>query len=248
LKDDEAKAVALAGRLQEIFGRDNFFVELQDHGIAEQRRTTPQLIELARRLGAPLVATNDSHYTRPGDAVAHDALLCVQTGSTIDDPKRFKFSSDQHWLKTAAEMRYLFRDVPEACDNTLWIAERANVEITFGQPKLPRIPLPDGYTSDDDYLRHLTLEGAKVRYGEPVPSEVMARVDFELGVIGSMGFSAYFLVVWDLIRHARESGIRVGPGRGSAAGCCVSYCLKITDLDPIKYDLLFERFLNPGRK
>ncbi len=248
LNGDEKKAVDLAGRLQEIFGRDHLFVELQDHGMAEQQRTNPQLIEIARRIGAPLLATNDSHYTHQADSVAHDALLCVQTGSTIDDPNRFKFRSDQHWLKTAAEMRHLFRDVPEACDNTLWIAERAHVEIEFGHPKLPRIPLPDGFDSDDAYLRHLTYEGAKRLYRDPVPQEVSERLDNELRVISDMGFSAYFLVVWDLIRHARDSDIRVGPGRGSAAGSCVSYCLRITDLDPLACGLIFERFLNYGRK
>ncbi|HET6916446.1 MAG TPA: DNA polymerase III subunit alpha, partial [Acidimicrobiales bacterium] len=242
------KATTLAARLQDIFGRESLFVELQDHGIPEQHRTNPDLIRLAQRINAPLLATNDSHYVSRSDAEAHDALLCVQTGSVKDDPKRFKFHGDEHYLKTAAEMRHLFRDYPEACDNTLWIAERANVEIEFGKPKLPSFPRPEGFDDADSYLRHLTLEGAAQRYGKPLPSVVVERLDYELGVISSMGFSDYFLVVWDLIRYARESGIRVGPGRGSAAGCCVAYCLRIVDLDPIKYDLLFERFLNPGRK
>ena len=205
--------------------------------------------------GAPLLATNDSHYTHREDAVAHDALLCVQTGATIDDPKRFKFEGTEHYLKSAAEMRHLFAEVPEACDNTLLIAERANVEIEFGRPSLPEFPVPDDFTGDTyeeramAYLRHLTYRAAPhERYGNPLPAEARARLDYELGVIGEMGFAAYFLVVWDLIRYARESGIRVGPGRGSAAGCCVAYCLRIVDLDPIRYDLFFERFLNPGRK
>jgi DNA polymerase-3 subunit alpha len=248
LEGDAAKAAARAGRLQDIFGRENLFVELQDHGLDAQRRTNPQLIELARKLGAPLLATNDSHYTSRADHIAHDALLCVQTNSSMDDPKRFKFEGEEHYLKSAGEMRELFRDWPEACDNTLWIAERANVEIEFGKPELPSFPLPPEFDDDAAYLRHLTLEGAERRYGAPVPEHVRARVDYELGVISDMGFAAYFLVVWDLIRHAREKGIRVGPGRGSAAGCCVAYCLGIVDLDPIRYDLLFERFLNPGRK
>jgi DNA polymerase-3 subunit alpha len=247
------KAHELAGRLQDIFGRDNLFVELQDHGLDSQRRTNPLLLDMARRLRAPVLATNDSHYTNHADHVAQDALLCVQTGSTIDDPNRFKFGSDQHYLKTAAEMRHLFRDVPEACDNSLWIAERADVEIKFGEAQLPSFPVPDGFADEDAYLRHLTYEGARQRYARdgsdaPLPREVVDRVDYELSVIKDMGFSAYFLVVWDLIRFARERGIRVGPGRGSAAGCCVAYCLRIVDLDPIRYDLLFERFLNPGRK
>jgi DNA polymerase III subunit alpha len=248
LNGDEERALKLAGRLQDIFGRENLFVELQDHGLDKQKLTNPKLVEIARRLNAPLLATNDSHYTHRKDAVAHDALLCVQTGSPMDDPKRFKFEGDEHYLKSALEMRQLFRELPEACDNTLWIAERANVEIEFGKPELPRFDVPPGFATEDEYLRHLTLEGARRRYGDALPPEVTGRIDYELGVIADMGFSAYFLVVWDLIRYARERRIRVGPGRGSAAGCCVAYCLQIVDLDPIRYDLLFERFLNPGRK
>jgi DNA polymerase-3 subunit alpha len=248
LKGNTERAATLAARLQDIFGRESLFVELQDHGLDEQRRTNPELIRLAQRIGAPLLATNDSHYVSRHDAEAHDALLCVQTGSFRDDPKRFKFHGDEHYLKTAAEMRHLFRDYPEACDNTLWIAERADVEIEFGKPKLPSFPRPEGFADAVSYLRHLTYEGAGQRYGAPLPDEVRERLDFELGVISNMGFSDYFLVVWDLIRHAREQGIRVGPGRGSAAGCCVAYCLRIVDIDPIRYRLLFERFLNPGRK
>jgi DNA polymerase-3 subunit alpha len=254
LSGDPAEAERRASRLQDIFGRDNLFVELQDHGLADQHRTNPQLMEIARRLNAPLLATNDSHYTHREDAVAHDALLCVQTGALLADSNRFKFEGTEHYLKTANEMRHLFRDVPEACDNTLLIAERADVQIELGKPSLPEFPVPDrftGATYEDRalaYLRDLTMEGARQRYGDPVPAEVMERLGFELSVIGDMGFPAYFLVVWDLIRFARENGIRVGPGRGSAAGCCVAYCLRIVDLDPIRYDLLFERFLNPGRK
>ncbi len=249
LKGDVELAATRAARLQDIFGRDNLFVELQDHGLAEQDKTNPQLIELARRIQAPLLATNDSHYTHRSDALAHDALLCVQTGSQMDDPNRFRFTGDEHYVKTAAEMRHLFRHTEEACDNTLWVAERASVEIELpGQPELPEFPLPAGFTTQGRYLRHLTFEGAAQRYGWPLPANVVERLEHELGVIESMGFSAYFLVVWDLIHHARTNGIRVGPGRGSAAGCCVAYCLRIVDLDPIRYDLLFERFLNPGRK
>jgi DNA polymerase III subunit alpha len=247
LQGDMEGAVTKAGRLQEIFGKDNLFVELQDHGIAEQHKTNPQLLEIARRIGAPLLATNDSHYVHRHDAVAHDALLCVQTGSLMSDPNRFKFHGDEHFLKTASEMRALFDEVPEACDNTLWIAERADVEIDFGKPQLPNFPLPEGFTTDGEYLRHLTFAGAGERWGATLPDEVTERLAYELKVIEDMGFSSYFLIVWDLIAHARRSGIRVGPGRGSAAGCAVAYCLRITDLDPIRYDLLFERFLNPSR-
>jgi len=254
LAGETGEAKALAGRLQDIFGPENLFVELQDHGLPAQHRTNPQLVEIARSIGAPIVATNDSHYCRREDAVAHDALLCVQTGANIEDPKRFKFEGEEYYLKSAAEMRHLFRELPEACDNTLSIAERAAVEIELGTPALPRFPVPEEFRASSyeesatAYLRHLTFAGARERYGEPLPPEVRDRLDYELGVITDMGFPAYFLVVWDLIRYARESGIRVGPGRGSAAGCCVAYCLRIVDLDPIRYGLVFERFLNPGRK
>jgi DNA polymerase-3 subunit alpha len=247
LNGDEKGAVEKAARLQDIFGRDNLFVELQDHGIPAQRETNPKLIEIARRIGAPLIATNDSHYVHRHDHLAHDALLCVQTGATIDDPKRFKFEGEEHYLKPAAEMRHLFRHYPEACDNTLWVAERADVTIEFGKPQLPRFPLPPGFATDTEYLAHVTWEGARARWGQDVPPAAVERLAYELRVIDDMGFSSYFLIVWDLIRHARDSGIRVGPGRGSAAGCAVAYCLRITDLDPIRYDLLFERFLNPSR-
>ncbi|MDQ3293938.1 MAG: DNA polymerase III subunit alpha, partial [Actinomycetota bacterium] len=243
------EALEKAARLQDIFGRDNLFVELQDHGIEAQHRTNPQLVEIAKRIGAPLLATNDSHYTRPDDAEAHDALLCVQTGALISQGRdeRFKFDGEGHYVKTAAEMRHLFREVEVACDNTLWIAERAKVEIEFGKPQLPRFKIPEGFETDGDYLRHLTMEGARKRWGQQPPDAAVERLAYELKVIEDMGFSAYFLIVWDLIRHARDNDIRVGPGRGSAAGCAVAYCLWITDLDPIKYDLLFERFLNPSR-
>jgi DNA polymerase-3 subunit alpha len=247
MQGDQAGALEKAARLQDIFGRDNLFVELQDHGIPEQHKTNPQLLEIARKIGAPLLATNDSHYTHRHDAVAHDALLCVQTGSLMSDPDRFKFHGDEHYLKSAVEMRSLFAELPEACDNSLWIAERCNVEIAFGKPQLPDFPLPAGFTDAADYLQHLTLEGARARWGQQLPDAVVERLAYELKVIGDMGFSSYFLIVWDLIKHARDAGIRVGPGRGSAAGCAVAYCLRITDLDPIKYDLLFERFLNPSR-
>ena len=247
MRDDFDTAMEKAGRLQEIFGKGNLFVELQDQGLPEQLRTNPKLVELAKKIGAPLVATNDSHYVNQEDAHAHDALLCVQTGCVMSDPNRFKFHGDQHYLKTASEMRNLFREIPDACDNTLEIAERCNVEIEFGNPQLPDFPLPDGFDSADSYLSYLTLDGAKKRWGDPLSEEISDRIVYELRTISDMGFSAYFLITWDLIRYARERGIRVGPGRGSAVGCAVSFCLGITDLDPIKHDLLFERFLNPDR-
>ena len=247
LHGDDKGALEKASRLQDIFGRDNLFVELQDHGIPAQLETNPKLIEIAKKINAPLIATNDSHYTQRHDHTAHDALLCVQTGALLSDPNRFKFEGEEHYLKSAAEMRWLFRDFPEACNSTLWIAERANVNIDFEQVHLPDFPVPEGFANDEEYLKHLTNEGAKFRWGEKVPKEVVERLAFEIKVIIDMGFASYFLIVWDLIKHARDNNIRVGPGRGSAAGCAVAYALRITDLDPIKYDLLFERFLNPSR-
>ncbi len=248
LQDDFEAALGHAGRLREIFGPGSTFVELQDHGIAAQQRIMPQLLEIARRLDVPPLATNDSHYTHRADALAHDALLCVQTGSIRSDPNRFQFEGDEHYLKTAAEMRALFSELPEACNSTLGIAERCNVGIPFGDLKLPNFAVPEGFGSADEYLGHLTLEGAQRRWGDRLPDATSDRLTYELRVIADMGFASYFLIVWDLIRYARSAGIRVGPGRGSAAGCAVSYCLGITNLDPLHYDLLFERFLNPGRR
>ena len=244
----EEEALKTAARLQDIFGKDNFFIELQDHGIPLQIETNPKLIEIGKKIGAPLLATNDCHYTHREDSHSHDALLCVQTGSTIADQNRLKFEGQEHYLKSAKEMRWLFREQPTACDNTLWIAERAKVDIQFGVPVLPDFPIPEGFESDHAYLEHLTWLGAQERWGEKLPTQVVERIAYELLTIKTMGFSSYFLIVWDLVRYAREKSIRVGPGRGSAAGCAVAYSLRITDLDPIRYDLLFERFLNPGRR
>ena len=247
LRGNTDEALTKAARFQDIFGRDSFFIELQDHGIPEQRRILPQLLEIGRKLGAPLLATNDSHYTHRADAEAHDALLCVQTGSLLEDTDRLKFHGDEHYVKTAAEMRSVFAELPEACDNTLLIAERADVTIEFGTPRLPHFEVPEGFDGDRAYLDHLTYQGARQRWGDPLPDEAARRLAYELEVINSMGFASYFLITWDLIAYARRRGIRVGPGRGSAAGCAVAYSLRITDLDPIRYDLLFERFLNPSR-
>ncbi len=247
LNGDDKGALAKAARLQDIFGRDNLFVEIQDHGLPEQRQTNPKLVDIAKRIGAPLLATNDSHYTQQHDHESHDALLCVQTGALLSDPKRFKFEGAEHYLKSAAEMRYLFRELPSACDNTLWIAERADLEIEFGKPLLPNFPLPAGFADDAAYLTDLAWKGAEQRWGDELSADVRERIAYELKIICDMGFASYFLITWDLIKYAHDRGIRVGPGRGSAAGCAVAYCLRITDLDPIRYDLLFERFLNPSR-
>ena len=244
--EDEA-ALKAAARFQDSFGREHFFVEVQDHGLADDARVIRPLLDIARRIGAPLLATNDSHYTHAGDADAHDALLCVQTGALKADTKRFRFEAQNFYIKSAAEMRDLFRDLPSACDNTLLVAERADVEIEYGNAVLPTFPVPEGQ-DEDSYLRELTMEGARERYGRAPAQHAMERIEYELDVIKQMGFSSYFLVVWDLVRYAKSRGIRVGPGRGSAAGSAVAYCLRIVDIDPIRYDLLFERFLNPGRK
>ncbi len=246
LKGDASGAREAAAWHREVFGADSYFIELQDHGIPDQQRTNGDLVRIARDLGLGLVVTNDSHYTDQADHEAHDVLLCIQTGSQKADANRFKFSGDQFFVKPAEQMQALFADLPETWHNTLEIGKRCNVELTFGEHHLPRFDCPDGL-SEQAYLRKLVYEGAEERYGRPVPDAVVARLDYELSVIESMGFSAYFLIVGDLCRHAREVGIRLGPGRGSAAGCAVAYCTGITDLDPIKHDLIFERFLNPER-
>lgn len=248
MKDDYRGGVQIASNLKDIYGPEHLFVELQDHEIPEQKRTNPMLLQLADELSLPLLLTNDSHYVDQADHAPHDALLCIQTGAHVQDTDRFKFHGDQHFFKTSQEMRALFGDeLRSACDNTLWIAERSEVELYDPTPKLPSFPLPPEYHDAMDYLTALVEEGARVRWGENRSKEVNDRISFELSVIDQMGFPDYFLIVWDLIRYARERGVRPGPGRGSAAGSAVSYCLRITDLDPIKYDLLFERFLNPDR-
>jgi DNA polymerase-3 subunit alpha len=235
-----------AARLQEIFGHDNFFIELQNHGLSEQTRTNPQLIEISRRLNAPLIATNDLHYVNHSDHVSHDSLLCCQTGAKLEDENRFRFQSDQHYLKSAAEMRHLFMEVEEACDNTLLVAERSNVSIDFDTLHLPHFDVPAGFDGPTQFLTKLALDGLYERYENP-SDEHFARLAYELSVIDSMGLSSYFLIVWDLQRFADRQGIRRGPARGSAAGSIISYCLDITKVDPIRHGLIFERFLNPGR-
>lgn len=241
-------ALAAAAKYQDIFGRENFFIELQDHGIPAQQAIMDDLLEIGRLINAPLLATNDSHYTYAHEADAHDALLCIQTGSVKSDEDRFRFHSQEYYVKSAAQMRSLFDDerYPGAADNTLLIAERVDFDIEFGRILLPEFDVPQGHT-EDTYLRHLVTLGASRRYGS-VTSETQERIDYELKVISEMGFSAYFLIVWDLIEYASGRGIRTGPGRGSAAGSIVAYCLRITALDPLEFGLIFERFLNPGRK
>ena len=234
-----------ASELRDIFGKDNFFMEIMDHGIEIENRVKADLIKLAKELNIPLLATNDLHYTKFEDASAHAALLCVQSGSTLADPKRFKFDNDEFYLKTADQMRKLFKDHPESCDNTLLIAERCNTTLREGENLLPQYPTPSGET-EESWLKKLANKGLVERMGK-VSKDYQDRLDYELDVMLKMGFPGYFLVVADLCSHAREVGIRVGPGRGSAAGSLVSYALGITALDPIKHGLLFERFLNPER-
>ena len=230
----------------DIFGRDSFYVELMSHGLDIETRTMGDLLKIAKELGLPLLATNDLHYTRKEDSVAHEVLLCVQTGSTIADPNRFKFDTDDFYLKSPEEMRHVWRDFPEACDNTLLVAERCAVSLETEGYLLPRFDVPEGH-DEQSWFRAEVERGMRERYGDSPSEDVRRQVDFEVGVINQMGFPSYFLIVADLCRHARESGIRVGPGRGSAAGCIVAYCLRITDLDPLAHGLVFERFLNPER-
>jgi len=241
------KALNTAATMREILGKDNYFVELMDHGLGIERRHREDLLKIAKNLNLGLVATNDLHYVYPEDARMHEVLLCIGTRSTMDDPKRFKFDAQDFYLKTAAEMREVWRELPEACDNTLLIAERCNINFVEGQDLLPSFPVPSGETENTWLVKEVHL-GLQRRFNsEVIPPEHLERAVFELAVVEQMGFPGYFLVVADLCRHAREEGIRVGPGRGSAAGALIAWALGITELDPIKHGLLFERFLNPER-
>src|SRR3954454_14907288 len=240
---DGAKRVA--GELQEIFGRESFFCELMDHGLDIEKRVHTDLKRLAQELAIPLVATNDLHYTFAKDADAHEVLLCVQSGKTMADPNRFRFDARDFYLKSAQEMRRLWHELPQACDNTLLIAERCHVDFAH-RNLMPQFPVPDGET-EDSWLRKEVARGLSVRFPGGVPDDRKAQADYELDVMIQMGFPGYFLVVADLCRHARESGIRVGPGRGSAVGSMVAFALGITALDPLEHKLVFERFLNPER-
>jgi DNA polymerase-3 subunit alpha len=241
------KALSTAATMREILGKDNYFVELMDHGLGIERRHREDLLKIAKNLNLGLVATNDLHYVFPEDARMHEVLLCIGTRSTMDDPKRFKFDAQDFYLKTAAEMREVWRELPEACDNTLLIAERCNINFVEGQDLLPSFPVPSGETENTWLVKEVHL-GLQRRFNsEVIPPEHLERAAFELAIVEQMGFPGYFLVVADLCRHAREEGIRVGPGRGSAAGALIAWALGITELDPIKHGLLFERFLNPER-
>ena len=240
---EDAKAAAL--RYQDIFGKGNFFLELQDHGIPEQQNVNQQLLKMHRETGIELVATNDVHYTLAEDAQPHDVLLCLQTGKKLSDENRMRYDGGQYYVKSPEEMERLFPYATEALENTHKIAERCHVEIEFGVTKLPKFDVPERYTSWE-YLNELCFKGLEERY-QPVTEELKERLNYELSTIKNMGYVDYFLIVWDFIRYARDHDIMVGPGRGSAAGSLVAYTLGITQLDPIRYDLLFERFLNPER-
>ena len=240
---EEAKKTAL--EYQEIFGEGNFFLELQDHGIPEQGLVNQQLFKMSEETGIELVATNDIHYTYAEDAKPHDILLCIQTGKKLSDENRMRYDGGQYYVKSEEEMLRLFPYAKQALENTQKIADRCHVEIEFGVTKLPKYDVPDGYTSWE-YLQKLCYEGLEKRYGDP-SEELKNRLSYELETIHQMGYVDYFLIVWDFIKYAKDHGISVGPGRGSAAGSIVSYCLEITTIDPIRYQLLFERFLNPER-
>ena len=240
---EEGKKAAL--RYQDIFGKGNYYLELQDHGIPEQKMVNSSLLRMSKELDIELVATNDVHYINAEDSVAHDILLCIQTGKKVSDEDRMRYEGGQFYLKSEDEMRKLFPYALQALENTHKIAQRCNVEIEFGVTKLPRYDVPDGYTSWE-YLNYLCTKGLNEKYPDD-DGTLRERLDYELGIINKMGYVDYFLIVWDFINYAKSNDIMVGPGRGSAAGSIVSYCLGITDIDPIKYELLFERFLNPER-
>ena len=246
LKDDLEGAKAAALRMRELFGEDNFFLELQDHGIRQQTMVNTVILNMSKELGIPLVVTNDVHYINEDDAVPHDLLLCIQTGKLVTDTDRMRYEGGQFFLKSEEEMRRLFPYASEALDNTHKIAERCNVEIVFGEQKVPKFDVPEGYDAFS-YLKMLCEKGLRKRYGDNPSEELRERMNYELDTIRTMGYIDYFLIVWDFIRFAKSQGIAVGPGRGSAAGSIVSYCLEITDIDPIRYQLIFERFLNPER-
>lgn len=246
LKEDYEGARAAARRMNELFGPGNFFLELQDHGLRQQTQVNSVIMRMSKELDIPLVVTNDVHYIKEEDAVPHDLLLCIQTGKLVTDEDRMRYEGGQFFLKSEEEMQQVFPYAREALENTHKIAERCNVEIVFGEQKVPKFDVPEGYDAFS-YLKELCEEGLVKRYGDPPPKDLKERLAYELDTIRNMGYVDYFLIVWDFIRFAKSQGIAVGPGRGSAAGSIVSYCLKITDIDPIRYQLIFERFLNPER-
>ena len=245
LQEDYDAARSYALELKDIFGEDNFYLELQDHGIPEQRAVNQGIMRLSRELNLPLVVTNDAHYLRREDAYIQDVLMCIQMNKTVDDPDRMKFQTDEFYLKSEEELRQLFPNCPEAFENTEKIAQRCNLDFEFHKYHLPSFPVPEGYTNEE-FFRKLCEDGFAQRYENP-PAEYRERLEYEIGVISRMGYVNYYLIVWDFIRYAKEAGIPVGPGRGSGAASIVAYCLHITEVDPMQYGLIFERFLNPER-
>jgi DNA polymerase-3 subunit alpha len=247
LKGEKPKAVRAAAQWAEIFGKDRFFLEVQDHGLSEERVVREGLVEVSRETGLPLVAANDVHYLRKEDASAHEVLLCLGKGMVLSDPNHPRYESNEYYLKSPAEMEALFKDIPGAVQRTVEIAERCNLSLEFHKIQLPTFAVPDTAADEAGYLEVLCREGLKKRYGGQTPSGALERMQHELAVIHQTGFSGYFLIVWDIVRDAKNQGIPVGPGRGSAAGSLVAYLLGITDVDPLRWDLLFERFINPER-
>ena len=245
LLEDYAAAKDYALKMADIFGEGNFYLELQDHGIEQQRPVNQGIMRLSRETGLPLVVTNDAHYLRKEDAKMQDVLLCIQTGKTVDDTNRMKFETEEFYLKSEEELRELFPNCNEAFEKTSKIADRCNLEFTFHEYHLPSFPVPQGYTNEE-YFRKLCMDGFKERYSNP-PESYLERLEYEIGVISRMGYVNYYLIVWDFIRYAKEQGIPVGPGRGSGAASIVAYCMHITEVDPMQYSLIFERFLNPER-
>ena len=246
MRDEYDKAKESALWFKNLFGED-YYLEIQNNGIKEQLVANQRIIKLARELDIPLIATNDSHYLRKEDAYSHEILLCIQTGKRMSDEDRMQFGSDELYVKSQEEMIEFFKDVPEAVENTVKIAEKCNVEFEFGHTILPNYDVPKEFETHYDYFKKLTYDGIYERYGETISKEIEDRVEYELGVIEKMGYVDYFLIVWDYVHWAKSHGIPVGPGRGSGAGSIVAYAIGITDIDPIKYELIFERFLNPER-
>ena len=246
LNGQNEKAEEIALWHKRVFGED-YYIEIQNNGIKEQVLANQKLVQLARKLDIPLVATNDAHYLKREDAYNHEVLLCIQTGKRMSDEDRMKFDTEELYVKSPEEMIDYFKAFPDAIENTVKIAEKCNVEFEFGHTILPNYEVPDGFETHYDYLEHLCKEGMKKRYGENIPEEYQKRAEYELGVVKKMGYVDYYLIVWDYIHFAKLNDIPVGPGRGSGAGSILAYAIEITDIDPMKYNLLFERFLNPER-
>ncbi|MBN2018129.1 MAG: DNA polymerase III subunit alpha, partial [Candidatus Cloacimonetes bacterium] len=246
LQNKYDKAVQVVKQYQEIFGKDDFYLEIMRLGLDKEEDLIKQIRRLSEETGAALVATNDCHFIKRSDAKAQDVLLCVQTGKILEDTNRMKFTTDQIYFRSPNEMKSLFSDIPEAIDNTLKVAEKCDFELDYKGFLFPHFTIPEGYADDYEYLRKLVYEGVEKKYSD-VTDEITDRIEHELAVIKKMGFVSYFLIVWDIIREARKMGVAVGPGRGSCAGSIVAYLIDITKIDPIRYNLFFERFLNPAR-